>query len=105
MLNIIHSKKQTACLNFYQVFKYVQEMLPGVRVIRGLHVSKDICPRQRWSEAMPALQSNGSQRPAERLLLLPSYDGRAPLCHTVGAGPQNGQPGALSSTKTLSQEF
>lgn len=53
---------------FDRVFKYVQEMLPSVRVIRGLHVSKDICPLLRWSEARPALQSNGSQSPAEPIL-------------------------------------
>lgn len=79
----------------YQVFRCVQEMLLGVRVIRWLRVSKDICPWLRWSKARPVLQSNDSQRPAETLLCSRAKKTAAHLHHAVGVGPQSGQPGAI----------
>lgn len=88
---------------FDQVFKYVQEMLPSVRVIRGLRVSKDICPLLRWSEARPVLQSNDSQSPAEPLLCCGGQDHKVHLHHPVGVGPGMGSLGP-SSAMTLSKE-
>lgn len=81
---------------FYQVFKRVQEMLPGVRVIRGLRVSKDIWPWLRWSKARPVPQSSDSRRPAETLLCCQKH-----ISITQWAwAPRRGSLGPLSA-KTL----
>lgn len=88
---------------FSQLFRYVHKTLPSVRVIRGLRVSKDTCPWLRWCEPRPALQSHGSQSPAETTLRC-----RAHMAERVSiaqwAQPAVGSPGPSRAT-TLSKEF
>lgn len=67
-------------------------------------MSKDICPRLRWSEARPVLRRSDSQSPAETLLSCSAKMAEALVHLSAGVGPGIGSLEPSRAT-ILGKEF